>query len=71
MYNVLVAILKYKGILTEEEAKHLIEELEAGVFPSDFKFASMRVEKIFKEFEQKEQAKKKTSDKPLANAKRV
>ena len=71
MYNVMIALFIEKGVLTEDEGTELVKELDAGVFPADFRLAHMRIKSILEEFKQKEEAKKKTDKKVLANLKTV
>lgn len=63
MYNVLISLLIEKNVLDEDEGKYLVEKLESGVFPSDFKLAHQHVKGILEQYAEDEAAKKKTPEK--------
>lgn len=51
MLNWILSIMVHKGILVEEEAKHLAEKLAQSIHSADFASSHQMIEKLLNEFD--------------------
>ena len=69
MVNLILGILRSKGIITYAEAEVLGKELQSGIIPAEFKLAMAQIQSIFDSYEAKEA--KINAKNALANNKKL